>query len=129
MGGAVIGPRLPKLLQHFLPVLVDSLMGICEWVSDSREFVWLANPCELRTRIAYLLCPHHVGSAYGKAIRTISRRLVKHCRIRANPLGLRIRIMVQPCREAFPPPPEPEQRVIYNHPWNTPKYQTCLSSK
>ena len=30
---------------------MDSLMGICEWVSDSRESAWLANPCELGIRI------------------------------------------------------------------------------
>ena len=41
--------------------------------------------------------PHHrcavptpVGSAYGRAIRTLLRRLMNHCRICANPLGLRI---------------------------------------
>ena len=58
--------------------------------SDTRESAWLANPCELRIRITDVLCPHHVASAHGTAIRTISRRLVNHCRIRANPLGLRI---------------------------------------
>ena len=30
----------------------DSQMGMCEWVSDSRESVWLANPCELQIRRA-----------------------------------------------------------------------------
>ena len=36
-------------------------------------------------------CVEHHRRGYGRAIRTISRRLVNHCRIRANPLGLRIR--------------------------------------
>ena len=71
-------------------VLMDSLMGMCEWVSDSRESAWFANPRELRIRITDVLCPQRVGSAYGRAIHTISRRLVNRCRIRANPLGLRI---------------------------------------
>ena len=62
----------------------------CESLSDSRESAWLANPCELRIRITDVLCPHHVGSVYGVATRTTSRRLVNHSRIRANPLGLRI---------------------------------------
>ena len=102
--------------------LMDSLMGMCEWESDSRESAWLANPCELRIRITDVLancesasqmfariasphhrcpcefrvrvtdvlCLHYVGSAYGRAIRTISRRLENHRRVRANPLGLRI---------------------------------------
>ena len=65
---------------HSIPALMDSLMGMCEWVSDSRESAWLANPCELRIRITGVLCPHHVGSAYGMAIRTISKRLENHCR-------------------------------------------------
>ena len=30
-------------------------MGMCEWVSDSRDSAWLANPCELRIRITGLL--------------------------------------------------------------------------
>ena len=30
-------------------------MGMCDWVSDSRESAWLANPCELRVRITGLL--------------------------------------------------------------------------
>ena len=72
------------------PVLMDSLMGMCERVSDSRESAWLAHPCELRIRITDVLCPHHVGSAYGRVIRTTSRRLVNHCQICANPPGLRI---------------------------------------
>ena len=63
---------------------------MCEWVSDSHESARLANPCELRIRFTDVLCPHHVGSAYGMALRTISRRLVSHCRIRTSPLGLRI---------------------------------------
>ena len=52
------------------------------------ESTRIANPLH-RCRLP-ILCPHHVGSAYGRAIRTISRRLGNHCRIRANPLGLRI---------------------------------------
>ena len=83
---------LVRCLQGLLarPVWMDSQTGMCEWVSDSRESAWLANPCKLRIRITDVLCSQHVGSAYGRAIRTISRRLVNHCRIRANPLGLRI---------------------------------------
>ena len=73
---------------------MDSLVGMCEWVSDSRDSAWLANPCELQIRITDVLCPHHVGSAYGRAIRTISRTLVNHCRTRANPCELRTRITV-----------------------------------
>ena len=69
---------------------MDSLIGISEWVSDSCESAWLVIPRELRIRITDVLSPHHVGSAYVKAIRTTSRRLANHCRIRANPLGLRI---------------------------------------
>ena len=34
---------------------MDALMGMCEWVSESRESAWLANPCELRIRITGLL--------------------------------------------------------------------------
>ena len=70
--------------------LMDSLKGMCEWVSDSRDSAWLANPCELRIDLTDVLCTHHVGSAHGLAIRTISRRLVNHRRTRANSLGLRI---------------------------------------
>ena len=47
------------------PMLTDSLMDMCEWVSDPRESVRLANPCESRMRNTDVLCPHHVGSAYG----------------------------------------------------------------
>ena len=75
-------------------------MGMCEWVSDSRESresAWLANPCELRIRITGLLysCTRTVPTrqrlrAYGRAIRTISRRLGNHCRIRANPFRMGI---------------------------------------
>ena len=82
-------PPAPRV-QYFKPVLTDLLMGRCEWVSGSRESARLANACELRVRITDVLYPHLVGSACGMAIRRISRRLVNHCRIRANPLGLRI---------------------------------------
>ena len=81
-----------------MSVLMDSLMGMCEWVSDARESAWLAKPCELRIRITDVLCPHHVGSACGRAIRTISRRLVKSLSDSrasawlANPCELRIRV-------------------------------------
>ena len=75
---------------HNAPVLMDSLMGMCEWVSDSRKSALLANPCKLRIRMTDVLCPHHVGSAYGMAIHTISSRLENHCRMRTNPLGLRM---------------------------------------
>ena len=65
---------------------MNSPLDICEWVLVSSESAWLANPSELRIRITDVR-----GSAYGRAIRPISRSLVNHCRIRANPLGLRIR--------------------------------------
>ena len=61
-------------LGELCPVLMDSLMGMYEWVSDSRESAWLANPCELRIRMIDVLCPHLLGSAYGMAIRTISKK-------------------------------------------------------
>ena len=65
--------------------------GCTCWVPSQRVFwIILANPCKLRIRRTHALCPHQVGSAYGRAIRTISTRLVNHGRIRANPLGLRI---------------------------------------
>ena len=83
--------ELGQLAPHGVQFCVDGLlMGMCEWVSDSRESAWLANPCKTRFRITDVHCPDHVGSAYGRATRIISRRHVNHCRIRANPLGLRI---------------------------------------
>ena len=51
-------------------------MGMCEWVSDHHR-------CTVPT-------PRMKRLWYGRAIRSISKRLVNHCRIRANPLGLRI---------------------------------------
>ena len=35
-------------------VLMDSLMGMRKWVSDSRESAWLVNPCELPITIPAL---------------------------------------------------------------------------
>ena len=79
----------------------DLSWGIRKWAS--------ANGCQIRAsplclRIqancesarqgscygAPLLCARHVGSAYGRAFRTRSRRLANHCRIRANPFRLRV---------------------------------------
>ena len=66
--------KVPIGSHHSKPVFMDSLMGMCERVSDSRESAWLANSYELQIRITNVLFPHQVGSAYGRAIRTISNQ-------------------------------------------------------
>ena len=75
-------------------------MGRCEWVSDLRGSAWLANPCEMRNRIIDVRRLHHVGSAYGIAIRTIKKACGSLSDSResvsfANPRELRITILAQ----------------------------------
>ena len=96
------GPELGSRL--LIPVLMDSLMGMCEWVSDSRESAWLANPSELRIRVTGLpyswIVHTRTKRLYG---RTISHNIKKACELLselresvsfANPCELRIRLTV-----------------------------------
>ena len=68
-------------------LLMDSLMGV--------GFARIRSACE-SMRSAKLLdrctvpTPRRKRRWHGRAIRTISARLVNHCRTRVNPLGLRI---------------------------------------